>query len=102
MEELLQALISMREERPIPDRGICQNVEELTGRTHLTTLDKLFMKWPKFSGSISFPVPHNNGHAWAFYTLPMWEGEYGASRLELLEFCIQELENRNAHLNERL
>lgn len=58
--------------------------------------DDLVRSWPKFSGNTSFPVPPvNPGETaetefWnAFNRETMWQGEYGALRMELLDYLIE-------------
>lgn len=59
------------------------------------TFKPYFEKWPKFSGNEDYPIPD------PFLGCPrrvywnmenMWVGEYGALRIELLDFLISELE----------
>ena len=47
----------------------------------------LFEEWPKYSGKPAFPIP---GDVTAYLSLPLWEGEYGALREELLQFLIEQ------------
>lgn len=58
----------------------------------------LFKAWPKFSGNWLYSVPHPTepfSAAGACYAAEnKWEGEYGALRMELLDFCITELEDQ--------
>lgn len=52
----------------------------------------LFEAWPKFSGSIVYPVPGCGGRSgsWAYnYAGDVWVGEYGDLRWELLDFMIE-------------
>lgn len=89
---------------PEPDIGICPQVgAQLVGQTPemLLSVDELlftlFKRWPKYSGLKHFPIPdicrfpedayNNNGAFWDRNT------SYGALRWELLEFCIDQLEN---------
>lgn len=78
---------------PRYQRNISQELED--------TLESLFVKWPKYSGIPSYPVPSVTLGLTAldqFDTVALdrssfWEGEYGELRKELLEFCIAQLEN---------
>lgn len=85
--------------------GICRVV-----RTHLavnhkdinradvfSSLYALFEVWPEFSGNIDYPVKHPD------YIHPggafeegddLWVGEYGAARMRLLDWMIDELQRR--------
>ncbi|ASD52149.1 hypothetical protein KNT64_gp197 [Pseudomonas phage PspYZU05] len=75
-------------------------------------LHAVFKKWPKHSGNLAFPVPGptvtENGVEYimcaydAFATYHCWEGEYGVNRIELLEFCISELETKITNLTANL
>lgn len=93
--ELLKALLKTKA-CPDKDYGICNNVPVYLDRL----LFSLFKAWPKFSGTLSFPVPHpaepfSAAAARAYYfAKDKWEGEYGALRMELLDFCITELEDQ--------
>lgn len=88
-----------------PGTGICGIVDKrLVFRGHGTTsckalLDYLFEQWPEFSGRRNYPVctvymatgkePHTQYCA-AYVDRSMWEGEYGASRMRLLQFLIEQ------------
>lgn len=57
----------------------------------------LFERWPKHSGTETYPVPSpdstRSADAMFYYAMDkdaMWKGEYGALRKELLDFLIQE------------
>lgn len=54
----------------------------------------LARKWPKYSGDKTFPVPYKCEPSVAFTFLPLWQGEYGDNRRELLKFVIQQICNR--------
>lgn len=95
-------------------QGLCENVNLLLARHFkdvyfsdaLLVLHAIWEQWSKYSGSLRFPVPppHGFSHnldstaAAARYVYRMCEGgdfyvgEYGALRLELLDFTIQTLE----------
>lgn len=92
--------------------GICRAVTNVKGLLfpHLGTpgiiqmqdeMERLFAAWPKFSGSVLFPVPATDERFWHFThseehqfmkTEDFWEGDYGQLRKELLDFCIQTLQ----------
>ena len=97
--ELLEALKQVRE-RPAPRFGICHQLalrcsDERAGYWS-SKLQGLFRRWPQFSGSADFPVPHPTKPACIAYgsTQNMWDRrtKYGRARWDLLEFCISELE----------
>lgn len=83
--------------------GICSNVRTLlnmaspfdqTGEA-IPYLRGLCKGWPEYSGEPFFPVPcahYDPGTAYdeMRYTLPKWQGEYGAARLRLLDYLIEQ------------
>ena len=95
-QDVLDALIKLRTDGPRdPALGICGNMGTGLG---LMDLKHLFIQWPKFTGSIVYPIPGVNGaspHDTYQYTyaFDMWNPNhpYGALRLELLDWLIQEL-----------
>ena len=98
--ELLEALKQIRE-RPVSGLGICyqlyaQSCSDENIDYWRSKLQGLFRKWPQFSGSADFPVPHPTEPACIAYnsTQNMWDRrtKYGRARWDLLEFCISELE----------
>lgn len=93
--ELLESLLKIKA-CPDKDYGICGSLPMYFDRGRL--LFSLFKAWPKFSGTLNFPVPHPTepfSAASAYYfARDKWEGEYGALRMELLDFCITELEDQ--------
>ena len=108
-QDLLQALKDTLE-NPEPNLAICSNVRYRLFRFPQykwgiaaeveNSLGLLFERWPKFSGDSRYPVPSPKG--WppedefsraAVSSDNFWEGEYGALRKELLQFCIGQLEN---------
>lgn len=92
---LLKALIKTK--AAPTNVGICGNVSKNI-QTHWIGygdyLTSLFMSWPKFSGTSSYPVPLP-GYSYpddAYNDIDMlWEGAYGDLRRELLDHCISEL-----------
>lgn len=93
--ELLKSLLRTKA-CPYQEFGICGSVPMYFDRHGL--LFSLFKAWPKFSGNWLYPVPHPTepfDAAGAYYAAEnKWEGEYGALRMELLDFCITELEDQ--------
>ena len=91
--KLLKSLLKVKA-CPYQDRGICGSLPMYFDRGRL--LFSLFKAWPKFSGTLNFPVPHPTepfSAASAYYfARDKWEGEYGDLRRELLDHCINELE----------
>lgn len=97
---------------PNKNTGICDNVRFKTFEIYHNytldeelgaELDRLMALWPKFSGSVVFPVVHPTepspvkAYDLAKVCGELWSGEYGELRKELLQFCIdtltKELEN---------
>ena len=97
--KLLEALKQIREQ-PDPRIGICYQLarkcRDENADYWLSKLQGLFRRWPQFSGSADFPVPHPTQVACVAYssTQNMWDRrtKYGRARWDLLEFCISELE----------
>jgi hypothetical protein len=89
-----------------PDSGICGAVvgvwmDKCPGYSHKRLahkLDCMFSEWPKFSGSLDYPIPSNlfgaqRAYLVAFNQDAMWDKttEYGLLRWELLEWLIESL-----------
>ena len=108
--ELLEVLKQIKK-RPTPGFGICHQLvlrrSDENADYWFSKLQGLFRRWPQFSGSAYFPVPHptkNPEDAYIAYgsTQNMWDRraqnmwdrrtKYGRARWDLLEFCISELE----------
>lgn len=101
--KLLEALKQIKE-RPAPGLGICGQLarkysDENADYYHShwrSKLQGLFRRWPQFSGSADFPVPHPTKPACIAYgsTQNVWDRrtKYGQARWSLLDFCISELE----------
>lgn len=83
--------------------GICSNVRALLNMAHpfdqtgeaIPYLRGLCKTWQEYSGDPFFPVPfggHDPNVAYddMRHTLPKWSGEYGAARLRLLDFLIEQ------------
>lgn len=91
---LHRALSYMRENGPShTSLGICdQSIMIRLGMEDI--LKSFFLTWPKFSGRITFPVPHPTLSPNEAYTKleNLWDRgtEYGRNRWELLDHCIAE------------
>lgn len=115
--QVLSALKAMQIKVRDPRQGICSNLdwqlwmafgsgvdhESYLGNGELASsiIPDLSQKWPKFSGFPAYPVPVPEGSNPLYTCMEMydsvlnkWEGEYGELRRELLQFLIEELENR--------
>ncbi len=93
-QEVLKALVSLKEEIPDTCLGICWNVSYLVGYRIDNWIDKKVIKWSKFSGSNLWPVPCPKGkspHTAFMVAANVWTGKYGQLRYELLDFLIDEL-----------
>jgi hypothetical protein len=79
-------------------QGICHNVDRAVDFYTTDILKKYFVRWPKYSGHLYFPVPvpkiykHYGPLTTYCYVSNKWSGEYGELRKELLKFIINELE----------
>lgn len=88
--------------------GLCENIKRgakaySDGNAPLDAysymLDRAFETWPHFSGTHAYPVPDPYGEeeycADEIYnnTEDMYEGEYGALRIDLLKHCIAKWES---------
>lgn len=92
-----------------PYNSICAALDQLEldayGRTASSNtegtvahqLKTLFERWPKYSGTETYPVPSpdstRSADSMFYYALDMdgmWTGPYGNLRKELLDFLIQE------------
>ena len=87
--------------------GICYNFEyHQSNRKWLGLYDALnqhglsIIQWPKYSGYISYPIPHDKyHHPEAAYTkYPKWSKrtKYGQLRYELLDWLIEQFESKGA------
>lgn len=81
------------------NKGLCYHFSHACEQDIYVVLSVLFKRWPSFSGLMSYPVPHpkEKGARAASYVYhdkqyPKWVGAYGALRIDLLNFCISELE----------
>lgn len=105
MKTLLEALLAIRDGERDPAHGICHAVEQHAGLRVANENYALMLGWPEHSGDEAYPVPapipgrSNSGAYWACGN--KWVGEYGAARLRLLDWCINELESRDANHSER-
>lgn len=77
--------------------GICSNAV-LRDDDITIELTYIFTRWPKYSGNPKYPIKAPNSqdsergiYAWAVDYDKMWLGSYGDLRIELLDFCIDEL-----------
>ena len=93
-QEVLKALVSLKEHVPDTYVGICCNVWLVCGQDAEDWISAVAQRWVGFSGNGKYPVPHPDFTCpVAAYQLVMdnWEGEYGQLRYELLDFLIEEL-----------
>lgn len=108
-EMLLEALKAIRTDPSLRDgtTGICSSIDTYFRRKGYYTqssdtyeIRSLMSCWQKFSGKDFYPIPSPNPsktpHEYFHECHDMWnqETEYGKLRWELLEFCIQRLEDR--------
>jgi hypothetical protein len=90
-KELLARLLAVKE-APKHCIGICGQL----GHSFYFKLDRLFERWPDYSGSRDYPVPSARSDLTAAQAYDMadnlWVGQYGDMRKALLDFCIAEVE----------
>lgn len=101
LEVVLKVLRSLRDTRQ-PEFGICLNFYEAMeegGSYYFDTnhlIQSVAATWPKFSGTLCYPVPHNTLSPIVAYdeSTNVWDKrtQYGRDRHELLEFIITTLE----------
>lgn len=109
-QDLLQALKEVQES-PCHTSAICTNVcvklrklpqyQRNISQELDDMLACLFKKWSKYSGVPRYPIPSVTLELTAYGQFDIvaidrgsfWEGEYGELRKELLQFCIEQLEN---------
>lgn len=105
-DKLHHVLLRVQDQRRGRD-GICDNVRSIMMSDPTTwrerhdlrgLMDNLFKTWPEFSGNHSYPVctvyqayggEPREQYITASNTFTMWEGEYGAARMRLLDFLIE-------------
>lgn len=104
---LIEALVDLYLNGPCSENlGICYHVQqfielyEVEGWIMENLMNELFMRWPEFSGSLTYPVPGPEGelaraafNARSIGPHSMWTGEYGAKRWALAEFMLRNLVN---------
>ena len=90
-----------------PTLGICNSLSARNGRLYcrvVDLLDDITETWPKFSGSVVYPIPCDGTD----YTCPadcfngtvdLWEGTQGELRHELLQFVIKQCERKILNLS---
>ena len=97
LEGLLRSLKALKIDPPSNAKGICGNTL-MDGRS-TKIKDTLFKSWPKYSGSLGFPINDPSGlldphQAYIYYLGDLWDKghQYGKLRWELVEFMIESLE----------
>lgn len=104
---LLDTLLAIREQATkgntqIRKYGICYTIH-LVSRSRVIEPEveqfkELYTKWPEYTGKRNYPVPSCDPlgrlSPVSAFTLAydMYEGEYGAARMRLLNWCIEELQ----------
>jgi hypothetical protein len=87
--------------------GICynfehhpSNIETLELYDALNELNLSITQWPKYSGWIRFPIPHNKhkDSENAYDVCDKWskKSKYGRLRYELLDWLIEQFESKGA------
>lgn len=73
---------------PAETNGICGNLTIVSQVYSYGFVEKYSTGWPEHSGDIEYPVQNL---ADTYYCL--WRYEYGAARLRLLDYLIEQMEN---------
>lgn len=94
---LLAGLIAVRDAGGDTSCGICRAIDVKVGDLIPTSgmLEKLFVKWPKFSGCVVYPIEGKwQAYDSARFNRTLWDRntEHGQLRWELLEWLIEELQ----------
>lgn len=116
---LLEALLQLRQDLALPGElglvrcrrnSICENVQDhLRERygtrmqdwfAHRREMSLLWELWPRFSGSVTYPVPHPTMRAYPAFSASDWKNgaywdertEYGRARHELLAWLIERMQ----------
>lgn len=95
---LLQLLWGMkRGELLNPHFGICHHLNDLETRTEKSRAKMWMQQWPEYSGCPTYPVaaPSTYEEAdleGAYDDHDKWVGEYGSSRIRLLNYLIRRCE----------
>lgn len=95
-KELLINLIAIRDDTNRNDYvGICWHLQDDEQQYIFNSLCK---EWPEYSGVKDYPVPsvtpsYSPQDEYKASTNQVYKGEYGALRLDLVDFCIDKLEN---------
>lgn len=97
-EEILDALRNIRSGERYDEYGLCAALEGRLrgGRTFLKEAKRTqWFGWEHYSGVLEYPVPGVDGLSpeGAYHSdTPMWSGEYGALRLNLVDHLISVVE----------
>ena len=89
---------------PLHHVGICGAIREVENLWDFICnsvvrceIQKHFITWSEYSNDPLYPVPstvpHKSPQRMYLDANNLWEGEYGAARMRLLEHCILELKN---------
>lgn len=90
----LKQYVDTNDKKLIRCVGICHNINHRDA--HKEPLKPLMARWPEGTGCPHFPVPYKSAdydyddvQAYT-YIEDLWVGEYGAARIRLLDFLIEE------------
>lgn len=91
LREALQELVDNQGPALRRYAGICGVLSSIPGNAHVQAL---MLEWPEHSGVEDYPVPHPELEAQEAYerTWDVWEGEYGAARLRLCAWLVEQLQ----------
>lgn len=74
---------------PAEANGICGNLTIVSQVYSYGFVEKYSIGWPEHSGDIEYPVPITVSDQYK----GKWAGKYGAARLRLLDYLIEQMEN---------
>ena len=92
--EMLANLLKLKElaacsNIPAEMNGICSNLTIVSQVESYGFVEKYSIGWPEHSGDKEYPVPRPLGDQYK----GKWTGEYGAARLRLLGYLIEQMES---------
>ena len=92
--EMLTHLLKLKElascgNIPADMYGICSNLTSVSQAYSYGFVEKYSIGWPEHSGDIEYPVPITVSDQYK----GKWAGKYGAARLRLLDYLIEQMEN---------
>lgn len=97
MQKLIDHLTALGNGEKLPSEptlGLCDEVEDKFGRWEMTVVKSYFHGWEFYTGSCSFPVPHDTMKSTDayFFSGDLWANDsYGDMRRLLCNFIAEKL-----------